>query len=88
MNKQVIASDEMMSFETTIRTDVGCVRKLNEDSVMATPASGLWVVADGMGGHTAGDFASQTICKAMDLSLIHISEPTRRTIPSRMPSSA
>lgn len=66
MNKQVIASDEMMSFETTIRTDVGCVRKLNEDSVMATPASGLWVVADGMGGHTAGDFASQTICKAMD----------------------
>jgi serine/threonine protein phosphatase PrpC len=66
MKKQVIASDEMMSFETTIRTDVGCVRKLNEDSVMATPASGLWVVADGMGGHTAGDFASQTICKAMD----------------------
>jgi len=66
MNKQVIALDEMMSFETTIRTDVGCVRKLNEDSVMATPASGLWVVADGMGGHTAGDFASQTICKAMD----------------------
>jgi serine/threonine protein phosphatase PrpC len=66
MKKQVIASDEIMSFETTIRTDVGCVRKLNEDSVMATPASGLWVVADGMGGHTAGDFASQTICKAMD----------------------
>ena len=64
-DRRVIASDEMMSFETTIRTDVGCVRALNEDSVMAAPASGLWVVADGMGGHTAGDFASQTICEEL-----------------------
>jgi len=29
--------------------------------MIALPASGLWVVADGMGGHQAGDFASQTI---------------------------
>lgn len=64
--QQVIAADEMMSFETTVRTDVGCVRKLNEDSVMSAPASGLWVVADGMGGHTAGDFASQTIVKELE----------------------
>lgn len=65
-DRRVMATDEMMSFETTQRTDVGCVRTLNEDSVMAAPASGLWVVADGMGGHTAGDFASQTICKALE----------------------
>lgn len=64
--KNVTAADGMMAFETVTRTDVGCVRTLNEDSLMTAPENGLWVVADGMGGHTAGDFASQTICKAME----------------------
>ncbi len=42
-------------------TKVGKVRKLNEDACLALPEIGLWVVADGMGGHNAGDLASQTI---------------------------
>lgn len=66
MNAKMVASvDGMMAFETSTRTDVGRVRKLNEDSLLALPESGLWVVADGMGGHTAGDFASQTIVAQM-----------------------
>ncbi|WP_245834491.1 PP2C family protein-serine/threonine phosphatase [Yoonia maricola] len=47
-------------------TDVGCVREINEDSILTTPESGVWLVADGMGGHAAGDFASQTIAAEID----------------------
>lgn len=37
-------------------TDVGCVRKLNEDSTFSQAC--LWIVADGMGGHACGEVAS------------------------------
>lgn len=63
---QSTAADGLFDFQTCYRTDVGCVRKINEDSVLPAPNSGLWLVADGMGGHAAGDFASQTIVKQMD----------------------
>lgn len=42
-------------------THKGSVRKLNEDSILTLPSHGIWVVSDGMGGHEAGDFASQTV---------------------------
>jgi len=47
------------------KTHTGHVRSINEDAVLERPADGLWAVADGMGGHAAGDIASQMVVEAL-----------------------
>ncbi|MFV0492493.1 MAG: PP2C family protein-serine/threonine phosphatase [Pseudorhodobacter sp.] len=50
-----------MTIRFSATTHIGKVRKINEDSILSLPDQKIWVIADGMGGHEAGDFASQTI---------------------------
>ena len=46
-------------------THVGLVRSANEDSMVLREDANVWVVADGMGGHENGQWASSTIVEAV-----------------------
>ena len=64
-----------MTISVTGRTETGHVRQHNEDSLIAS--SPIFAVADGMGGHTRGDLASQ----AMVHQLSHSIRPGQPTTP-------
>ncbi len=61
-----------LRYRSAPRTHVGLVRKVNEDAMLARDDVALWVVADGMGGHDNGQWASQTLVgqlAALDLRI-------------------
>ena len=54
--------------DVAYRTEVGHVRSRNEDALLARPERGVLAVADGLGGHPAGDVASLTALTSVDES--------------------
>ena len=59
------------------RTEVGCVRKHNEDNFLMEPGLGLYVVADGLGGHAAGEVASRIVVDKVGDFIAHTAERDR-----------
>ena len=55
----------MFDWQSAGRSDVGSVRSVNEDTLLDQRDHGLWMVADGMGGHAAGDVASAMISQSL-----------------------
>jgi protein phosphatase len=55
----------MIKIDYVCGTHPGLVRTHNEDAYFADPKLGLWVIADGMGGHRAGEVASGIVIKEL-----------------------
>jgi serine/threonine-protein phosphatase Stp1 len=53
-------------FRSCAATHAGTVRTRNEDNFVNRPDLGIWAVADGAGGHQAGDVAARVVAEALD----------------------
>lgn len=56
--------------DSHIASHIGLRRESNEDAFRSTPARGIFVVADGMGGHPAGEVASSIAVEACHTTLV------------------
>lgn len=62
----LLSPEAQPAWECAARSVAGRRRAVNEDACLMRPAAGLWAVADGMGGHEAGDHASQEVMRWLE----------------------
>jgi serine/threonine-protein phosphatase Stp1 len=55
------ALPENIRYRSASYSHVGMVRQINEDAFLELPENGVWAIADGMGGHAAGDYVASLI---------------------------
>lgn len=65
LSEDPVSDDVNLYVSSHSLTDKGRKRLHNEDSFYASDEKSIWVVSDGMGGHNAGDFASQSLMQAI-----------------------
>ena len=66
-------------FDVGSVTHVGRVRERNEDSCLVRTDVGLWVVADGMGGHEAGDL-ERNVTQLLWMVVVGLGRPNHLSV--------
>ena len=61
----ILDGQAAFGYRSAAKSDVGRARRINQDAFVERPEIGLWVVADGMGGHSNGEVASRMVCDAL-----------------------
>lgn len=77
----------MVIVESAGISDVGRKRERNEDSLFYDDKMGLYVVADGMGGHLAGEVASQLVVETMRDYIMQIKGEDQQDLSDRIDDS-
>lgn len=74
INKKTLRGEIALKLRMYGATDKGLVRALNQDAYSCDANTGVVILSDGMGGHAAGEIASQMVVEGLAESLSQISQ--------------